>query len=182
MREWLPELCALPLLPVLHWQGRRTRARVVRLPEPDDDSRGVVEGGAEPALRLLMVGESPVAGVGVQSYRQSIAAQTAQALSKRLARPVCWQAIGKNGATVAWQGPSSCCCPRLRLGESISSAWHSASTTRLRSGGITNGWQTWANCCGSCTRGCSLPAFCWPVSRHCSSFPHCPGPCVPCWA
>jgi lysophospholipase L1-like esterase len=100
MRRWLPELIAAPLLPWLVLQGRRTRRITPRLPE----AGGPVQGTAgtawpEPALSLLTIGESPVAGVGVDTHEQAITGQLAQALSQRLQRPVAWQACGRNGVT-----------------------------------------------------------------------------------
>lgn len=102
MRRWLPELVALPLLPLLTVQGRRVRRLTPRLPEaagPDNGLCGAHHGSV--ALRLLAVGESPVAGVGVGTHEEAIAAALANALSQQLARPVSWRACGLNGVTVA---------------------------------------------------------------------------------
>ncbi len=101
MREWLPELLALPLYPLLAWQGRRTRLRVPRLPEPEDEAHGMAGAGGGKPLSLLLIGESPVAGVGVSSHADGIGAATAQALAGASGRPVQWQAYGINGITVA---------------------------------------------------------------------------------
>jgi lysophospholipase L1-like esterase len=104
MRRWLPELLALPLLPWLYAQGKRTRRITPRLPEAD----GAREGLCTPAgvgntvpIVLIAIGESPVAGVGVERQEQAITAQFAQELAIALKRPVQWRAFGKNGATVA---------------------------------------------------------------------------------
>lgn len=100
MRRFLPELIALPLLPFLLAQGKRTRRITPRLPEADGPSSGTAgrEHAGQP-LSLLTVGESPVAGVGVCSHDEAITGQLAQALAARLNRPVAWQACGKNGVT-----------------------------------------------------------------------------------
>lgn len=101
MRDYLPELIALPLLPLLLAQGRRTRRLTLRLPEASGPARGVCGApGAEPAFRLLALGESPVAGIGVDTHQESITGQLASALAARLQRPVSWRAVGRNGATV----------------------------------------------------------------------------------
>jgi lysophospholipase L1-like esterase len=102
MRRWLPELMALPLLPLLTVQGRRVRRVTPRLPEaagPDSGIAGAHYAGAP--LRLLAVGESPVAGVGVDSHEQAITAVLAREISNQLRRPVSWRACGLNGVTVA---------------------------------------------------------------------------------
>ncbi|MCW5299558.1 SGNH/GDSL hydrolase family protein [Herbaspirillum lusitanum] len=104
MRRWLPELLALPLLPWLYAQGKRTRRITPRLPEADGAREGLCTpaevGDAVPVV-LIAVGESPVAGVGVERQEEAITAQFAQELAVALRRPVQWRAFGKNGATVA---------------------------------------------------------------------------------
>ncbi|MYN02242.1 SGNH/GDSL hydrolase family protein [Pseudoduganella sp. DS3] len=94
-------MLALPLLPLLMLQGRRTRARTPRLPEAPGARHGVLVGAAPGApLRVLGLGESPVAGVGVARQEQAITAQFARALARRTGRAVQWRACGRNGATV----------------------------------------------------------------------------------
>lgn len=102
MRRFLPELAALALLPCLIAQGRRTRRLALRLPEASGPAEGLAGAshGAEP-LSMLAIGESTVAGVGVDSYEQAIGGQFAAALAERVSRPVRWRACGRNGATVA---------------------------------------------------------------------------------
>lgn len=100
MRRFLPELIALPLLPFLIAQGRRTRRVTPRLPEAGGPCAGRAETacGGRP-LSLLTVGESPVAGVGVATHEEAITGQLARALAVRLRRQVQWRACGKNGVT-----------------------------------------------------------------------------------
>lgn len=101
MRNYLPELIALPLLPLLLLQGRRTRRITPRLPEAGGATSGMVDNGsAREPLKLLTFGESPVAGVGVRTHHEGITGCLATALAAQLQRPVAWQACGKNGATV----------------------------------------------------------------------------------
>lgn len=100
MRRYLPELIALPLLPFLIAQGRYARRATPRLPEaagPTTGTTGDRHRGA--ALSLLAVGESPVAGVGVDTHQEAITGQLASALALRLSCPVVWRACGKNGVT-----------------------------------------------------------------------------------
>lgn len=99
---YLPELLALPLYPLLVWQGRRTRAVTPRLPEASGLPYG--QAGAwdsDRRLRLLGIGESPVAGVGVHTYQQAITAQLARCLSDSMKLNVEWVAVGQNGARLA---------------------------------------------------------------------------------
>lgn len=101
MKDIVPELLALPLLPLLMLQGRRTRARTPRMPEAPGARHGVLAGTmpGEP-LRVLGLGESPVAGVGVARQELAITAQFAGELARQTGRPVHWRACGRNGATV----------------------------------------------------------------------------------
>lgn len=100
MRRFLPELIALPLLPLLIAQGKYTRHVTPRLPEAGGSTSGIAgaEYGRE-TLSLVAIGESPVAGVGVETYNHAITARLAHALATQLQRPVAWQACGKNGVT-----------------------------------------------------------------------------------
>ncbi|EJL83462.1 lysophospholipase L1-like esterase [Herbaspirillum sp. CF444] len=106
MRRWLPELLALPLLPWLLAQGRHTRRVTPRMPEAAGERHGICRPShiASPEalpFTLLAIGESPVAGVGVETQDQAITAQLAHKLATRWQRPVSWAAFGKNGATVS---------------------------------------------------------------------------------
>lgn len=101
MRHFLPELIAAPLLPLLMVQGKLARKRILRLPEAAGIAAGIASSifGAPP-LKLLAIGESPVAGVGVDTHQDAITAQLAVSLAQRLQRPIEWRAYGLNGATV----------------------------------------------------------------------------------
>ncbi|WP_034296236.1 SGNH/GDSL hydrolase family protein [Herbaspirillum sp. RV1423] len=108
MRRWLPELFALPLLPWLQAQGKRTRRVTPRLPEAAGAREGVClpEGGggddqSDGAIELFAIGESPVAGVGVETQEHAITAEFARQLAACRRQSVRWAAFGKNGATVA---------------------------------------------------------------------------------
>ena len=102
MRRWLPELMALPLLPLLSAQGRKVRRMTPRLPEAAGPASGVAGAHhAGVALRLLAVGESPVAGVGVDRHEQAVTGLLAQEISRQWQCPVAWRACGLNGVTVS---------------------------------------------------------------------------------
>ena len=72
-------------------------------PEPDGPTCAVVSAGADsesPLFRLTALGDSMVAGCGVESTEQSLIADIAHLLSERLSRPVEWSIDGKLGATM----------------------------------------------------------------------------------
>lgn len=98
MRFWI----AFALLaPLLLWQARRARATTPRLPEASGDAFGLASAQQGPPLRLLVVGESTAAGVGVRHHHQGLAAHTARALAQRHQRPVHWHTLGVNGIRAA---------------------------------------------------------------------------------
>lgn len=91
---------ALALLPVALPQALWTRRTALRLPPAGGDAQGLAGGEfAGAPLRLLVLGESTVAGVGVEQLEAALAGQLAQALALRLQRPVAWHAHGENGIT-----------------------------------------------------------------------------------
>jgi lysophospholipase L1-like esterase len=86
------------LAPILLAQGRRMRRTALRLPEAAGERSGLVlAGDGPPALRLLFVGDSTMAGVGVAHQTSALAFQVATILSNRLARSVGWQLEAKSG-------------------------------------------------------------------------------------
>ncbi len=83
----------LPLLPVILKQGKSVKANTLRLPEASGSRH--YQSSAVNALSLLHIGESTVAGVGVDDFRQGLTAR----LSEHL--PCSWQAFGRNGAAIS---------------------------------------------------------------------------------
>ncbi|WP_044873671.1 SGNH/GDSL hydrolase family protein [Pseudomonas sp. LFM046] len=93
-------VAALPLLPLALPMAVHTRRTALRLAPAAGPERGVAGGGfdGEP-LRLLLIGESTVAGVGASCLDYALAGQLASSLAARLKRPVAWRACGENGIT-----------------------------------------------------------------------------------
>jgi lysophospholipase L1-like esterase len=89
---------SLLLLPSILVQGRFVSRRVPRLPEAAGPREGVVPGD-EPALRLLVLGESTAAGIGAAHHGEALGGQVAEALGRETGRAVRWQVLGKGGAT-----------------------------------------------------------------------------------
>ena len=90
--------CKLGLLPVLLSQGRRVRDNALRLPEAAGARQGVV-GEGRVALRVLIVGDSSAAGVGVGTQDEAFAGQLAQSLAERTGAAVGWQLVATSGHT-----------------------------------------------------------------------------------
>ncbi len=88
----------LALLPLLLAQARRVRASALRLPEASGERHGVV-GPGDVAIRVLIVGDSSAAGVGVATQAEGLAGQLAQALADRSSAAVGWQLVAQTGHT-----------------------------------------------------------------------------------
>ena len=84
--------------PLLLVQARQAVRRAPRLAAASGPVHGIA-GQAEPARRLLVIGESTAAGVGARTHAQALPGFLAADLSGRLGGTVNWLARGKGGAT-----------------------------------------------------------------------------------
>ncbi|HJV94528.1 MAG TPA: GDSL-type esterase/lipase family protein, partial [Albitalea sp.] len=89
----------LALSPVLLAQALATRRRAPLLPEAAGARSGVV--GRGPALRLLIVGDSSGAGVGVATQDRALAGHLTRTLARLAAAQVHWQLVAQSGITTA---------------------------------------------------------------------------------
>lgn len=89
------QLATITLGPLLLWQGRYVRRRTPRLPEASGARSGVT--GTGDALRLLILGDSSAAGVGVDSQRDALLGRTVAALRHRYR--VEWRLVAETGMT-----------------------------------------------------------------------------------
>lgn len=84
--------------PVLLAQGRRLRRTALRLSEAAGERSGTVTvQGSPPELKLLFVGDSTMAGVGVPHQSAALASQVASILAAHLARSIRWQMVARSG-------------------------------------------------------------------------------------
>ena len=87
---------ALALAPVIVPQALWVAARAARLPEAGGARSGAV--GTGPPLRLLVLGDSSAAGVGVETQSEALGGRLADALAQRFT--VQWHVLAKSGGTV----------------------------------------------------------------------------------
>ncbi len=92
-RFWLGLGALLP-------QALYVRQTALRLGPAQGQTRGLVDGDGEP-LRLALVGDSIIAGVGIAALDQALPGQLARALAAASGRPVAWQAWGEGGLDAA---------------------------------------------------------------------------------
>jgi lysophospholipase L1-like esterase len=83
------------LSPLLIAQAVFVRKKAMKLPEPRGARTGVLGDG--PALKLLIVGDSSAAGVGVETQQEALSGQ----VTLRLAGTYCvdWRLVAKTGVT-----------------------------------------------------------------------------------
>jgi lysophospholipase L1-like esterase len=92
-------LFVLPFTPFLYLQGQYTRIRIGRLPDAEGDPKGVV-GAGDREVRLLAIGESTVAGVGVEEIENALGGRFAYHLSRMTGATVRWKSAGVSGITI----------------------------------------------------------------------------------
>ncbi len=90
-------LPALFVAPLLIYQGKKTRELTLKLPEPEGIREATVGQGER--LKLLIVGDSAGAGVGVETQKQALSGQIAQNLSQT--HQLEWKLIATSGHTTA---------------------------------------------------------------------------------
>jgi len=97
LRPNIDTALTIALLPLLAVQLVWVKLRALHLPEPAGPRSGVI--GTGPKLRLLVVGDSSAAGVGVDTQQEALTQQLAQLLGWQ--HTVHWHLCAKNGATTA---------------------------------------------------------------------------------
>ena len=93
----LASLLSWLMLPVYLTVGPYVRARTVRMAPAPGPHRGSLPGRGKP-LRLLVVGDSSVAAVGVSHTSEGLAHRVAENLARQTGRPVTYAMFGNNSA------------------------------------------------------------------------------------
>lgn len=89
------------LLPVYVWQGLKARGRIERMPPPPGPLTGAVgiaDARTEAEIRLLVLGDSAAAGVGVDAIADSLAPKLAERIFAVTGQSVFWRTAGSNSA------------------------------------------------------------------------------------
>ncbi|MCG8633098.1 MAG: SGNH/GDSL hydrolase family protein [Desulfobacterales bacterium] len=85
------------LAPVLVWQGRQVRKRTPVLPEARGPRKGITGGNDRGLFRLLVIGDSAAAGVGVDHQENSLMGQILECIPSGIR--VSWALWAKSGIT-----------------------------------------------------------------------------------
>lgn len=86
--------------PLLLPQALWVRRTALRLPPALGPRHGIVNVGGRP-LRLFALGDSIVAGVGIEELFDAMPGRLVSALFKHTGRPIHWRALDRNGANCA---------------------------------------------------------------------------------
>lgn len=93
-------LIAFVLAPLLFPQSRVVLSHLPVLPEATGDWSGSVPGrSGEAPLRLLVLGDSTAAGVGVEQLSDGVGGTLATRIAERAGRGVEWTVLARSGAT-----------------------------------------------------------------------------------
>lgn len=89
----------LALSPLLVAQAMSTRRRALVMPEADGPRQGRLGSVLAPALRLLILGDSSAAGVGVAHQEQALAGHLTRSLQRLCGEAVDWVLVARSGLT-----------------------------------------------------------------------------------
>lgn len=101
IQYYLGGIIALPLLPLLYYQGKNIRKKVPRLPEASGTKGRSNSSSSEinQPLQLITIGESTIAGVGVERHEEGFTGSLANALAQAYNCQVNWEVFAKSGYT-----------------------------------------------------------------------------------
>jgi len=95
-------LISLPLLPLMYYQGKQIRASVPKLPEAEG-----IEGACYlnrqngSTLKVISIGESTIAGVGVRTHEEGFTGTFANEISRLFNSNVRWKVYARSGYTAS---------------------------------------------------------------------------------
>ena len=85
-------------LPIYVWQGLGVRRTSTRLAPPEKKPLVELKGKGK-QLRILFIGDSSAAGVGVDEFEESVSGRLPHLLKEKTGRPVFQRTCGNNSAT-----------------------------------------------------------------------------------
>lgn len=89
---------SIPLLPVMYVQGKMIRSKVPELPEAKGPE-GWTNRDSKQKLKLLTIGESTIAGVGVENHEEGFTGILADELAQKLEIDIDWKVYARSGYT-----------------------------------------------------------------------------------
>lgn len=100
LRYSLGAIVSLPLLPIIYFQGKRIRKSVPQLPEAKGISGTYkIDNSSEKSLKIISIGESTIAGVGVQTHEEGFTGSYAKNLAHLIQMNIDWRVYARSGYT-----------------------------------------------------------------------------------
>lgn len=99
LKYFLGVIISIPILPLLYFQGKNIRKKVPKLSEAQEP-QGFVNNNFNETLNIISIGESTIAGVGVDFHKNGFTGAMANSLSEKLACNIKWNVYAKSGYTV----------------------------------------------------------------------------------
>ena len=94
----LGSVISIPLLPIMYVQGKRIKKSIPSLPEAKGNT-GYAPYPSTKVLQLMSLGESTIAGVGVNSHKEGFTGALANELALKLKANISWKVYAKSGYT-----------------------------------------------------------------------------------
>jgi lysophospholipase L1-like esterase len=94
----LGTIVSFPLLPVLYFQGKKIKKKTPKLPEAKTPS-GFIKKESTKTFKVIAIGESTVAGVGVDFHKNGFIGALAKELANKNNISVLWKVYAKSGYT-----------------------------------------------------------------------------------
>lgn len=94
-------IISIPLLPLMYYQGKKIRGSIPDLPEAKEPiGQSVIDYNSSKQLKVIFIGESTIAGVGVRIHEEGFAGSFSNELSKLKNRNISWKVYARSGYTV----------------------------------------------------------------------------------
>ncbi len=90
---------SIPLLPVLYFHGKKIMREVPKLPEASGKD-GLVKANFDKEMKVLFIGESTIAGVGVKTQEEGFCGSFARQFSDLCQCNIQWQVYARSGYTI----------------------------------------------------------------------------------
>jgi len=90
-----------PLLPLMYFQGKKIRVSVPQLPEAREPSGFAKNEDSNSEVKLITIGESTIAGIGVDRHEEGFSGTLARELANKLGTNVSWKVYARSGYTAA---------------------------------------------------------------------------------
>ncbi|MBF8456307.1 SGNH/GDSL hydrolase family protein [Kaistella sp. G5-32] len=92
-------LKSIPLLPIIYFQGKKIKKEIQLFPEAKNPE-GFINANSYKNLKILFIGESSFAGVGVENHKNGFAGHFSNALSEKFHYNINWKVYAKTGYNV----------------------------------------------------------------------------------